>query len=113
MANGQDAVRRYAAVARALSGQPRVQAGPGGGRFGSAGLQVDGHIFAMVSSKGEYVVKLPRARVDALVAAGAGHRFDPGHGRIMKEWLALDPGADQDWLGLAREALAFVGGARP
>jgi hypothetical protein len=33
-------------------------------------------------------VKLPRERVDELVEAGAGHRFDPGHGRLMKEWVA-------------------------
>jgi hypothetical protein len=48
-------------------------------------------------SKGRLVVKLPRQRIDALVATGAGERFDPGHGRLMKEWLPL-----------AREALAFV-----
>ncbi len=105
-----DVQERYSEVVRALSGEPRVQVGEGGQRFGSSGLQVDGHIFAMVSSRGEYVVKLPRARVDALVDAGVGHRFDPGHGRLMKEWLALEPGTDADWTALAREALAFVGG---
>jgi hypothetical protein len=26
----------------------------------------------------------------------------------MKEWLALDPGSDLDWLPLATEALTFV-----
>ncbi len=102
--------QRFDQVVQALRAEPRVQVGAGGRRFGSSGLQVDGHIFAMLSSRGEYVVKLPLARVDALVAAGAGHRFDPGHGRLMKEWLALDPAAEQDWLVLAREALAFVGG---
>ncbi len=105
-----DVHERYGQVVEALRGEPRVQVGEGGRRFGASGLQVDGHIFAMVSSRGEYVVKLPRTRVDALVAAGAGQRFDPGHGRLMKEWLALDAAADQDWLALAREALAFVGG---
>ncbi len=105
-----DVQSRFGAVVDALRGEPRVQVGAGGRRFGSSGLQVDGHIFAMVSSRGEFVVKLPRARVDALVAAGLGHRFDPGHGRVMKEWLALEPEADADWTALAREALAFVGG---
>jgi len=101
---------RYVAVVQTLSREPRVRLGSGGRGFGASGLQVDGHIFAMLSSHGEYVVKLPRARVEALIAAGAGHRFDPGHGRTMKEWLALDPAAEQDWVALAREALDFVGG---
>ena len=34
----------------------------------------------------------------------------PGHGRLMKEWLAVSPKSKLDWLALAKEALAFVGG---
>jgi TfoX/Sxy family transcriptional regulator of competence genes len=49
--------------------------------FGSSGLKVGGKVFAM-SVKNELVVKLPRERVDELVAAGAGSRFDPGHGHF-------------------------------
>ena len=52
--------------------------------MGSEGLKTGGKFFAMVS-KDELVVKLPCERVDELVEAGAGHRFDPGHGRLMKE----------------------------
>jgi hypothetical protein len=48
--------------------------------------------------------------VDAHVAAGVGEHFDPGHGRRMKEWIAIDPGR-ADWVGLAREAYEFVKGA--
>ena len=62
----------------------------------------------MRSSDGAFVVKLPKPRVDALVASGDGKRFDPGHGRLMKEWIAIDPTSDVEWLPLAREALAFV-----
>jgi hypothetical protein len=54
------------------------------------------------------VVKLPRARVSELVSAGRGVHFDPGHGRLMREWIALD-GSEKRWLDLAREARAFVG----
>jgi len=47
--------------------------------------------------------------VDALVAAGTGARFDPRHdGRLMKEWLSIDPASDLDWLALAQEAREFV-----
>jgi hypothetical protein len=59
-----------------------------------------------------FVVKLPAARVDALVATGEGDRFDPRrNGRVMREWLALSPSSGQGWLPLAREALDFVRGA--
>ena len=72
----------------------------------SNGLKVKGKIFAMFG-QGRFVVKLPKSRVDELVSAGAGERFDPGHGRLMKEWIVIKPGKN-DWLGLAQEAYAFV-----
>jgi hypothetical protein len=28
----------------------------------------------------------------------------------MKEWVVLEPGADQRWLSLAKQALTFVAG---
>jgi hypothetical protein len=79
-----------------------------GGRrkFGSRALKVDGKIFAMLSH-GRFVVKLPAARVDALVAAGDGVYFDPGHGRKMKQWLSLTS-PRPSWIELAMEAYVFV-----
>ncbi len=60
------------------------------------------------------VVKLPKSRVDALVASGDGERFDPHHdGRFMREWLVLAPESGVTWLPLASEAAAFVGGQHP
>jgi hypothetical protein len=50
-------------------------------------------------------------RVDELVLEGVGERFDPGHGRIMKEWLSIHDGHEEEWEALAREALTF--GRRP
>ena len=79
----------------------------GGKGFGSTGLKVNGKLFAFVSSKGKFVAKLPRQRVDALVSAGRGERFDPGHGRLMKEWVAVGA-RGADWVDLAREAHRFV-----
>ena len=81
------------------------------GKFGAAALKVGGKIFAMLAQS-RLVVKLPRARVDELVDAGEGERFDPGHGRVMREWLSLDPGSELGWDGLAGEALDFVNPAR-
>ena len=69
-------------------------------------LNVGGKIFAMFV-RGSFVAKLPRERVADLVGAGVGTYFDPGHGRLMKEWVAItDP--DAPWIDLAREAHAFV-----
>ena len=101
---------RYAALVEEFLGERDVeQSGKG---FGSDALKVRGKIFAMLSH-GRLVVKLPRQRVDALVASGDGERFDPRHdGRVMKEWLALAPTSQIEWLSLAREARAFVAASR-
>ena len=76
-------------------------------KFGSRALKVDGKIFAMLSH-GRFVVKLPAQQVDAMVAAGDGEYFDPGHGRKMKEWLSLT-GSKPSWLALAKQAHSYVG----
>ena len=107
---------RYAAIVEALVGDPDVTHGsdePGAGsRFGSSGLKTGGRLFAMLV-RGRLVVKLPRRRVDALVASGDGVRFDPrGDGRLMKEWLSLGPASEAEWLELAREAREFVASRR-
>lgn len=78
--------------------------------FGASALTIEGRIFAM-QPRDRLVVKLPKARVDELVAGGYGRRFDAGKGRPMKEWLAIDPSHQDHWRPLALEALSFVGGA--
>jgi hypothetical protein len=76
-------------------------------KFGSNGLKVNGKLFALFTQQ-TIVVKLPKARVAALVAAGVGTPFDPGHGRLMKEWLTV-VSAKARWVELVREAHDFVG----
>src|SRR5438093_8077511 len=71
-----------AQVVDAFAKERSVTAGAGKG-FGSGALKVNGRIFAIMASTGEFVVKLSKARVDALVDAGDGERFDPGRGRQM------------------------------
>lgn len=76
--------------------------------FGSQALKVKGKIFAMLSGE-KLVVKLPAARVAALVAAGEGEQFEPRrNGRLMKEWLVLNSNSNLDWYSLANEAKEFV-----
>lgn len=83
-----------------------------GRMFGSSGLKVEKKVFAMLV-KGELVVKLPKDRVNELVASGDGAHFDPGHGRLMKEWVAIPLRNFRDWEQLADEAFQFVGSAVP
>ena len=104
-----DADERFAALVKTFAGEPGVTPpdAPGGRRFGSSALKVDGSIFAMLV-KDALVLKLPRTRVDALIASGACAPFDSGKGRPMREWATvIDPGPDGD-VALAREALQFV-----
>jgi len=77
--------------------------------FGSGSLRIDGKIFAMFV-RGHLVVKLPRVRVDELVAAGEGERFDANKGTPMKEWLSLSDRSRLAWEDLSGEAYAFVSG---
>lgn len=98
---------RYSDIIQALAATPGVTQAEG--MFRASGqLRVNNRIFAMLVN-GKLVVKLPRDRVDGIIAAGEGVRFDPGHGRIMKEWLTVGMSSREDWMSLAREALAFVG----
>ncbi len=69
-------------------------------------LNVNGKIFAMLV-KSKFVAKLPKERVDELVRSGRGEYFDPGHGRLMKEWVAVGAGK-ASWVELAKEAYRFV-----
>jgi hypothetical protein len=82
-----------------------VKGGTGFGR--SEGLRISNKIYAMLVN-GELVVRIPKARVDELVDAGIGRRFEPSPGRIMKEWLSLPPAASRRWKALVAEARAFV-----
>ncbi|MGH2637331.1 MAG: hypothetical protein ACRDHU_14460 [Actinomycetota bacterium] len=97
-------------VADRFLGDPAVSGGTGFGA--SPGLRVGGKVFAMLV-EGELVVKLPKDRVDQLVESGAGTKFDPGHGRRMKEWVTVSARRGRQWAPLASEAFEFVGSAAP
>jgi hypothetical protein len=101
---------RFEDLVGELLGLPGVTPPRSGGGFGRSALRVDNKIFAMLV-RGHLVLKLPRRRVDALVAAGEGIRFDANKGTPMKEWLSLDVASPLPWHSLAREALEFVRGA--
>src|SRR5215468_1319986 len=99
---------RFEALVEQLLAVPGVTPpGPGRG-FGSHALRFNNKIFAMLV-RGRLVLKLPAARVDALVASGEGIRFDANKGTPMREWLNLAPTSSLGWPQLADEALDFAG----
>lgn len=98
---------RYRLLATLVLDDPRVSEGTGFGA--SRGLRINGKIFAIFQPDG-LVVKLPKARVDSIVDAGNGVRFDPGHGRLMKEWVSVSIEHQKQWEQLLLEARDFVGG---
>jgi len=75
--------------------------------FGSTSLKTGGRMFAMLAHE-RLVVKLPAKRVEELEASGVGRRFDPGHGRLQREWLDVSGDDFELWVELATEAEAFV-----
>lgn len=107
---------RYAKIVRALLTNPGVTELSGTTqpkkKFGSSWeLRINNKIFAMLT-KSKLVVKLPQQRVDSLVASGDGKRFDTGSGRLMKEWLTVEPTSQEEWLPLVEEAMKFVASKR-
>jgi len=99
---------KFAPVVEAFAGARGVSAGK---LFSSYGLKVNEKIFAMFGRAG-FVVKLPKARVDELVSVGKAARFEPGPGRVMKEWAAFRS-EESEWVKLAREAYNFVKQEKP
>jgi hypothetical protein len=97
---------RYEDLIDVLMGEPGVTP-PQGRGFGRSAVRFNGKIFAMFV-RGRLVLKLPEERVDDIIAAGHGIRFDANKGTPMREWLSIDPASDQPWLPLAREALSFA-----
>ncbi len=58
--------------------------------------------------KGKLVVKLSAERASELREAGFAEAFDPGHGRPMKQWVAIDPSSKLDWLKLYEQVQAAL-----
>jgi len=97
--------RAFSNLEARFSGDPRVTRGGRG--FGATSLKLDGKIFAMLSPRQGFVVKLPRERVADLVSAGRGRPFEGRKGKSMKEWVVVDQPPAR-WFALAQEARVFV-----
>ena len=99
----------FRSIREAYVDRPGVSTGTGFG--GNDGLRIDGRIFAMLV-RGELVVKLPRDRASALVERLEGRLFEPGTGRVMREWVSVPVERAAAWSGLADEAFEFVRAGR-
>jgi hypothetical protein len=104
---GAETEERYESLVDELLGIPGVTPPQGGSGFGRGAIRFQKKIFAMFV-RGRLVLKLPARRVDELVAAGEGVRFDANKGTPMREWFSLDPESALPWPPLAREALDFA-----
>jgi hypothetical protein len=102
-----EAEARYQDLIDDLLGCTGVTPPPGGSGFGRGAVRFQKKIFVMFV-RGRLVLKLPESRVDELVAADEGVRFDANKGTPMREWFSLDPESGLPWLPLAKEALAFA-----
>jgi TfoX/Sxy family transcriptional regulator of competence genes len=101
------ATEQFALINAAFAKKPLVTQGK---MFGSTAMKVDGKVFAMVV-KGKFVAKLPATRIAVLIKEVDAENFDPGHGKLMKEWVAVS-NHHHLWLNLATEAYQFVKGAK-
>ena len=67
-----------------------------------------GEFVGMPHHKGDgIVVKLPRERVDTLVASGEGAPFAPA-GKVFKEWVLIEGHDESRLIELLRESITFV-----
>jgi hypothetical protein len=76
--------------------------------MGGRCARVAGEFLALVDFKGSgLVVKLPRERVEDLIAVGIGQPFAPA-GRVFAEWVSVPRRDRRRWRALLEEGVAFV-----
>lgn len=99
-------------LALRFADDPTVERGT---MFRSPGLRVGGKIFVFLGHDDQLIVKIPRHRAEACVAAGEAEPVSIGK-RTMKEWVAvpalgsgtMEPG--QQLSGIIDEAYTYVRG---
>jgi len=83
---------------------PDIDIGP---MFGSEGLRLRGKVYAFVGYSGALIVKLPRGRIDELIAEGTVVRLEM-RGRAMREWASCAQPDAATWAQLVDEARDFL-----
>ena len=105
MSKIHDHEHRFWSLADPLLDRPNVTRST---MMGLPCLRVDGAFFASWDrTTGALLVKLPEARVDALVADGRAQPFAPA-GRRFREWAAIPAVWTRAWRALLDEAHQHV-----
>ena len=101
---------RFWQLAEPLLARPQVTRST---MMGLPCLRVNGSFFASSDRRtGNLLVKLPEARVSALVRAGRAEPFAPA-GRTFRQWAAIPDQRARTWRALLDEALAYVNTLQP
>jgi hypothetical protein len=70
-------------------------------------LKIKKKMFVFLN-KENITVKLPKERVTELLESGEGLPYDPGNGKIMKEWVTIPLASSDKWTTYAKEAMKFA-----
>ena len=62
-------------------------------------LKIRKKMFAMFN-KERFILKLPQSRVTELINSEQGLPYDPGNGKIMKEWVIIPEKLEDKWISL-------------
>ena len=90
----------YASVKAHFQDVPGVTVNSG---RGAQGLKVGNKMFAMFL-KGDLLLKLPPDRVETLISSGRGLPYDPGTGKVMKNYVLIPAARKRSWIKLCEEA---------
>jgi hypothetical protein len=71
-------------------------------------LKTKKKMFALFNKDNNFVLKLPKDRVEELINSGEGKPYDPGNGKIMKEWVIIPIENSKKWIDLTSEAKIFA-----
>ncbi|QEE16992.1 hypothetical protein DSAG12_02824 [Promethearchaeum syntrophicum] len=71
-------------------------------------LKIKKKMFAMLNKEGNFVIKLPKDRVNELLRIKEGKPYDPGNGKIMKEWVIIPVEFSDKWINYTKEAKKFA-----
>jgi hypothetical protein len=70
-------------------------------------LKIRKKMFVMFN-KERFIVKLPKDRVEELLTSEEVMPYDPGNGKIMREWVIIPEELSEKWISFASEAKQFA-----
>ncbi len=70
-------------------------------------LKINRKMFAMWSHE-TFVLKMPKERVSELLESKVGLPYDPGNGKIMKEWVIIPEKHINEWIDFTKKAKEFA-----